>query len=92
MKISNFKLVAVRGNSPLTYRFKATVDITTRGFPFLKKTTETKEVFKGWVGQWRFVDTGEVTPWSHVANLAAALVGQKGKDLQYCLDDSARGW
>ena len=81
MKISNFRLVEVIGNSAIDWKFRAVVDITTGLFK--KKTTE-REVYKDYAGYWYFSDTGEFTPEYKVENLSRAYEAQKGKPLEQC--------
>ena len=57
MKMSNFKLTKVIGNSPLNWKFIATIDITTGIF---KKKVETVEITKEYVGGWYYSKTGEL--------------------------------
>lgn len=84
MKISNFKRTGEfcsKPDSPSKSLYMiqtATVDVTT-GFLWTKKTV-TKEVFRGVLTHWRFVDTGEYTPDYDVENLAKAYDAKRVRD------------
>lgn len=84
MKITNFKLLQVIGNSEENWKFKASVDVTTRNW-FIS-TTETKEVFKKYGRCWYFVESGEFIPYGPVDQLVRSFEAQKGKELQFCLN------
>ena len=86
INISNFKLVDVIGSSPLTWKFKAVVTVTTKKWFFSKPDVKNREVFKSYGGSWYFIDTGEYIDNRSVDNLARKLEAEKGCDLQYCLD------
>ena len=73
------------GKNTLDWKFRATVDVTT-GFLYWKKT-ETVEVFKNYIGNWFFTDTGKFTPDDVVEELARSYQAKRGKALQYCMDD-----
>jgi len=79
MLISNFKLVGVIGNSPLSFKFRATVDVYT-GVLFWKKK-ETKDIFKTYTSLWYYTDTGECVGVS-AENLCRAFEARHGEDLQ----------
>ena len=83
MKISNFVLVEVLGNSYQTYLFKATIDIET-GFLFWKKK-RTVEIFKSWFhSYWRLSKTGAYTSGTQVEDLCKAYCARQGKELEHC--------
>jgi len=79
MKIQNFKLAEVLGKSPMDWRFRATVDVTSG---FFKKKTVTREIFKEFGNSWYFVDTGEFTPGYYVENLVRAFEATTGKPIE----------
>lgn len=60
MKLSNFKLEATNGSSPVDWAFIASVDVE-RGWWFWK-TVERKIIYREFARPWRFVDTAELTP------------------------------
>jgi hypothetical protein len=58
MKFSNFNLVEVIGGSPIYWKFRATVDVTSG---FFRKKTVTRDIFKSYAGSWSFVDSVNFT-------------------------------
>ena len=85
MKISNFRLIDVIGDSPLNLKYKALVDVTVkRGF-FRKEVTEEKEVFKTYGGSWYFIDTGKFVQYGDMEALVRKLEAEKGVGLEKCL-------
>jgi hypothetical protein len=82
MKIDNFELIEVTGTSATSWRYKATVDVTT-WFWWWKKT-KTVVVAKEYAANWFWMETGKWTPGTDVECLARAYAGKQGKDLEYC--------
>jgi len=82
MKFSNFKLVEVLGRSPIDWKFRATVDVTTGVF---KKTVATKEIFKSYAGAWSFVESGKWCP-DEVDALERSFRTRLGRNLEKCLE------
>jgi len=80
MKINNFELVEVIGKSPINFRFKAKVDITT-GF-FIKKT-KSVYIHKTYTGSWFFSASGEYIP-DTVEDLVRSFEAAQGKPLEQC--------
>lgn len=81
MKVSNFILQEIIGNSYTSYKFRATIDVTTG---FFKKKTETVEIFKRYAGHWHFVDSGKFCPDLATDNLCRAYEAKHGNDLEKC--------
>ena len=77
-KISNFRLVEVIGRNALDWKFRATVDVTTK--KWFREKTETVEVFRKYCGFWFFSETGEIVP-NGVNDLVRAYEAHIGKDL-----------
>jgi len=84
MEISNFKLVDVIGVSPITWKFKAVVTVTTKRL-FRRAIVEKREIFKSYAGSWYFIDSGDYVP-SEINKLERSLEALKGKDLPECLN------
>ena len=84
MTISNFKLLSVTGTSPINWRFKASVDVTTRPFPYIKQITKETIICKTYAGYWSFLDSGEFTPGNDTENLARAYENKHGQTLEHC--------
>lgn len=82
MKFSNFKLTEVIGDGPTTWKFRATVSVTTRSFFFWKKTEE-RELFNHYADNWIFVETGELVG-SGIYQIVASFEAKNGKNIQYC--------
>ena len=78
MKISNFTLDKVKGNSAINFEYFASDDVET-GFLFWKKK-ERKAIRREFIGFWHFVDTGELTPDYYVENLARVWKAKTGQD------------
>ncbi len=63
IKLKDFRHVIIRGNNALNYRADAKITVvTTTGFFKKKKTEETREIHKEFVGSWYFSDTGKYCP------------------------------
>lgn len=79
MKIANFILEKIEGDSPTNWKYYATVDVTT-GILWWKKTKNCK-IFREYGGFWHFVETGKFTPGTAVDALSRAWQAKTG---QYC--------
>ena len=84
MKISNFNLLNVTGTSPINWRFKASVDVTTRPFPYIKQITKEAIICKTYAGNWSFLDSGEFTPGVNVERLERAYENTHERSLELC--------
>lgn len=81
MKISNFKHIETTGKNALSWRFIATVDVTT-GLFF--KHTETVEVQREYGSTyWRFTSSGEHTPDFCIENLEKSYEMKHRKEIQF---------
>lgn len=78
MKLSNFALEKVEGDSALNKKFFASVDVTT-GFIF--KKTEKKSIMRKYGGRWVFVETGEYTPTFQAESLARSWSAKTGQEV-----------
>ena len=78
MKISNFRMIEVCGNSPLTWRFRASVDVTTGRF---FKRTKSRKIYRRYALDWYFVDSGEFTPGLQVGRLVRSFEARSGCSL-----------
>ena len=86
MKISNFVLTEVIGSDAIDWKFRATVDVTTRvGFFLWKEKVEKRDIYKTFAGSWHFVDSGKFTDGNTADELARSLEAKTGKRLAYCL-------
>ena len=81
MKISNFELLEIIGTSPVNWKFRARVDVTT-GFIF--KKVKTVDIYQQFGSSWYFVDTGKFTPGYLVENLVRAFEADQGKPIEKC--------
>lgn len=84
-EFSNFILTEVLGNNAITWKFKATVNVTTKRF-LRKPTTITRPLFRSYVGYWYFTDTGKYVP-NEIRDLERRLIAEKGKEIQDCLSE-----
>lgn len=78
MRISNFTLDKIEGNSPTTWKYRASIDVTT-GTLFWKKTVR-RQITRDFAACWHFNDTGEYTPGLEVETLARAWKAQHGEN------------
>lgn len=89
MKISNFRLTKVAGNSPLSWRFYALVTVTTTTKKLFRKPVcldRDHEVSRTYAASWVFVDTGEFTPGSQVEALERSFEAKQEKDIENTFD------
>lgn len=81
--ISNFRDYEITGRGPLTWEYRAVVDVTTEVpgkwfFSKLKTVTVPKSVARQYAGSWFFVDSGEWTPGYEVEALERAYKAKNG--------------
>jgi len=88
MKLSNFKLIEVLGTSALSWKFTATVTVTTTinaGFLWRKKVDTVKEnvrIYKKYGCSWSFVETGEFTPGEQAETLQRKFESEVKNDIE----------
>ena len=84
MKLSNFKYTKRLGANALSWKFYATVDVTTTtGYMFWKdQNTVEKEIYKEYGMDWCFVETGEYTPGVSVDTMVRGWEAQHGCKLE----------
>jgi len=83
MELSNFKLLEVINDSPLSRKYRASVTVTTKRF-LRKAIVEHREIYRKYGHSWYFKDNGEYAPDS-VDKLVRKLEAEKGKKLENCL-------
>ncbi len=81
MKLNNFELIEVLGDSAIDWKFRAEVDVIETRFMFFKKSTR-REIFRKYGSSWYFSDTGKSTPNLQAENLVRAYEAKHGKDLE----------
>lgn len=78
MKLSNFKLLEIIGKSPLDWKARASVVVTTGLF---YKKIETVEIYLKFGSMWYFSKTGEFTPGDDVRHLVRMFESKEGKSI-----------
>lgn len=78
MRISNFTLDKTEGTSPTTWKYRASIDVTT-GYLFWKRTVR-REITREFAEHWFFCDTGEFTPGWEVEALARSWKALTGEE------------
>ena len=82
MVISDFELIEVLGSTPINWKFRASITVTTKRL-LRKPVVEKRPVYKTFGGFWYFSDSGENAP-DEVRCLARLLEAKEGKELQHC--------
>lgn len=67
MKLSNFRLIEVIGDSPINYKFRVEVDVA---YGFFNRKHKTREIFREYACHWFFSDNGKPTPGFQAERLA----------------------